>query len=162
MSVLTYPDVLALHSILTTRKTLESDRYVCARQSTAEGGKGQVVIVDLKNPNEPPIKRPITADSAIMHWSKMVIALRAQSRTVQIFDLGAKSKLKSAVMNEDIVFWKWFSPDSLGMVTDTSVYHWNVFDPTQASPIKMFDRNTNLSVSATSKVSSWEVVCAKL
>lgn len=84
-----------------------------------------------------------------MHWNKMVIALRAQSRTVQIFDLSAKAKLKSAVMNEDIAFWKWFSEDSLGIVTDTSVYHWNVFDPTQSAPVKMFDRNPNLSVCPT-------------
>ena len=81
-----------------------------------------------------------------MHWSKLIIALRAQSRTVQIFDLEAKAKLKSAVMNEDIAFWKWYSENSLGIVTDTSVYHWNVFDPTQSSPVKMFERNPNLSV----------------
>ena len=81
-----------------------------------------------------------------MHWSKQVIALKAQSRTVQIFDLAAKAKLKSAIMNEDVVFWKWFSESSLGLVTDSSVYHWNVFDPTQNSPVKMFDRNQNLAV----------------
>lgn len=82
-----------------------------------------------------------------MHWSKLVIALKAQGRTIQIFDLGAKAKLKSAVMNEDIVFWKWFSETSIGLVTDTSVFHWNVFDPTQEQPVKMFDRNPNLAVS---------------
>lgn len=81
-----------------------------------------------------------------MHWNKQVIALKAQQRTVQIFDLQAKQKLKSAVLNEDVVFWKWFSEQSLGLVTDTSVYHWNVFDPTQSSPVKMFERNANLSV----------------
>ena len=81
-----------------------------------------------------------------MHWTKQVIALKAQSRTLQIFDLGQKLKLKSAVMNEDVAFWKWFSPTSLGLVTDTAVYHWNVFNPTETSPIKVFDRNSNLSV----------------
>ena len=82
-----------------------------------------------------------------MHWTKQVIALKAQSRTIQIFDLGAKQKLKSALMNEDVVFWKWYSETSLGLVTDTSVYHWNVFDPTQASPVKVFERNPQLAVS---------------
>ena len=82
-----------------------------------------------------------------MHWSKLVIALKAQGRTIQIFDLGAKAKLKSAVMSEDIVFWKWFSETSIGLVTDTSVFHWNVFDATQEQPVKMFDRNPNLAVS---------------
>jgi clathrin heavy chain len=84
-----------------------------------------------------------------MHWSKQVIALKAQSRTLQIFDLGVKQKLKSATMNEDVVFWKWFSESSLGLVTDTAVYHWDVFDANQPSPVEVFKRNQNLSVSRT-------------
>lgn len=82
-----------------------------------------------------------------MHWNKNIIALRAQSRTIQIFDLGAKQKLKSTVMAEDVVYWKWFSETSLAMVTDRSVYHWDVFDATQADPVKVFDRLPNLNVS---------------
>ena len=126
-------------------QTLESDHFVCVRQKLNEEDKPQVIIIDLKNNNEV-IKRPINADSAIMHWSKNIIALKAQGRTIQIFDLTAKQKLKSAVMNEDVVYWKWFSERSLGMVTDTSVYHWDVFDPTQSQPQKVFDRLPNLSV----------------
>lgn len=83
-----------------------------------------------------------------MHWDKQVIALKAQSRTLQIFDLAQKAKLKSNTMNEDVVFWKWISTDTLGLVTDTAVYHWNVYDQSQIAPIKVFDRNTNLAVSA--------------
>ena len=82
-----------------------------------------------------------------MHWSRNVIALKAQSRTIQIFDLQAKQKLKSALMSEDVVYWKWFSETSLGLVTDTSVWHWDVFDPNQPNPVKQFDRLPNLSVS---------------
>lgn len=91
------------------------------------------------------MRRPIKADSAIMHWTKQVIALKAGGKTLQIFDLAQKSKLKSATMAEDVVYWKWFSETSLGLVTDTSVFHWNIFDPAQASPQKVFDRNQNLS-----------------
>ena len=81
-----------------------------------------------------------------MHWTKQVIALKAQSRTLQIFDLAQKAKLKSATMNEDVVFWKWFSETTLGLVTDTTVYHWDVFDPSQAAPVEVFKRNQNLNV----------------
>lgn len=81
-----------------------------------------------------------------MHWHKQVIALKAQSRTLQIFDLGQKLKLKSATMNEDVLFWKWVSVETLGLVTETSVYHWNVFDATSLNPSKVFDRNANLGV----------------
>ena len=93
------------------------------------------------------MRRPIKADSAIMHWHKQVIALKAQQRTLQIFDLGQKAKLKSYTMNEDVLFWKWVSHDTLGLITETSIHHWNVFDQSPA-PSKMFDRNTNLNVRA--------------
>ena len=83
-----------------------------------------------------------------MHWNKQVIALKAQARTLQIFDLEQKQKLKSNTMNEDVVFWKWFSADSIGLVTDTSIYHWNVYSDAQPAPIKVFERNANLAVSA--------------
>lgn len=81
-----------------------------------------------------------------MHWNKNIIALKAQGRTIQIFDLGARQKLKSANMNEDIVYWKWFSERSLGLVTDSAVYHWDVYDATQQNPVKAFDRLPNLAV----------------
>ena len=123
---------------------MESDHFVCVRQKANENASPEVIIINLKN-NNSVIRRPIKADSAIMHWNKEIIALKAQSRTLQIFDLGAKAKLKSTTMNEDVVFWKWFDEKSLGLVTDTSVYHWNIFDPSQVAPQKMFERNANLS-----------------
>ena len=127
------------------QQTLESDHFVCVRQKLNEDDKPQVIIIKLKHNNEI-LQRPINADSAIMHYSKEIIALKAQGRTIQIFDLAEKQKLKSSSMNEDIVYWKWFSDTSLGMVTNSSVYHWNVFDPTQTQPIKIFDRHVNLNV----------------
>ena len=81
------------------------------------------------------------------HFNKQIIALRAQARTLQIFDLSAKAKLKSATMNEDVVFWKFTSENILGLVTDTAVYHWDIFDTTQAAPVEVFKRNPNLQVS---------------
>lgn len=124
--------------------TLESDSYICVRQQADQTASPEVIIIDLKNGNNI-IRRPIKADSAIMHYNKQIIALKAQQRTLQIFDLAQKAKLKSATMNEDVVFWKWYSESSLGLVTENSVYHWNVLDPNQATPVKIFDRNPNLS-----------------
>lgn len=125
--------------------TLESDSFICVRQKTSEEATPEVIIINLKNNNDL-TRRPIKADSALMHWTRQVIALKANQRTLQIFDLGQKLKLQSATMNEDIVFWKWISADSLGLVTDTSVYHWNAFG-SSTSPIKVFERTSNLSVS---------------
>jgi len=126
-------------------QTLESDAFVCIREKKSDAASPEVIIVDLKHGNNV-IRRPIKADSAIMHWSRQVIALRAQTRTLQIFDLEQKQKLKSTTMSEDVVFWKWISETTIGMVTDSSVYHWDVFDPNQAAPVKAFDRNPNLAV----------------
>ncbi|KAI4086845.1 MAG: hypothetical protein LQ344_007246 [Seirophora lacunosa] len=125
-------------------QTLESDHYVCVRQKLSEDANPEVIIVDLKNNNEL-TRRPIKADSAIMHWERQVIALKANQRTLQIFDLGQKVKLQSATMSEDVVYWKWISLTTLGMVTDNYVYHWKIFDSPNSAPQKLFDRNANLS-----------------
>ncbi|EOD49327.1 hypothetical protein GTA08_BOTSDO02967 [Neofusicoccum parvum] len=137
-------DILQPTSIGFNSCTLESDSYICVRQQADQTASPEVIIIDLKNGNNI-IRRPIKADSAIMHYNKQIIALKAQQRTLQIFDLAQKAKLKSATMNEDVVFWKWYSESSLGLVTENSVYHWNIFDPSQATPVKIFDRNPNLS-----------------
>ncbi|KAI1466714.1 clathrin heavy chain [Daldinia caldariorum] len=124
--------------------TLESDAFICIREKKSDTAQPEVVIIDLKQGNNV-TRRPIKADSAIMHWSKQIIALRAQARTLQIFDLEKKAKLKSATMNEDVVFWKWVSESTLGLVTDTAVFHWDIYDSTQAAPVEVFKRNANLN-----------------
>jgi clathrin heavy chain len=127
-----------------TTCTLESDHYLCVREKKNEAAQPEVVIIALKNGNNV-TRRPIKADSAIMHWSREIIALRAQQRTLQIFDLGAKAKLKAAQMDQDVTFWKWISETTIGLVTDSAVYHWDVFDASQPSPVKVFERNANMS-----------------
>jgi clathrin heavy chain len=131
-----------------SQQTLESDHYICIRDQKSGAAQPDVVIVDLQANNNV-TRRPIKADSAIMHWKRQIIALRAQSRTLQIFDLEKKQKLKSATMNEDVVFWKWISESTLGLVTETSVYHWDIFNEAQAAPVEIFKRNANLTVRST-------------
>ncbi|KAK8647486.1 hypothetical protein V6N13_121222 [Hibiscus sabdariffa] len=50
--------------------------------------------------------------------------------------------MKSHQMPEQVVFWKWISPKMLGLVTQTSVYHWSIEGDSE--PVKMFDRTANL------------------
>nr|KJB35220.1 hypothetical protein B456_006G105100 [Gossypium raimondii] len=45
---------------------------------------------------------------------------------LQIFNIEMKAKMKSHQMPEQVVFWKWISPKMLGLVTQTSVYHWSI------------------------------------
>ncbi|KAF9962551.1 hypothetical protein BGZ72_003150 [Mortierella alpina] len=119
--------------------TLESDRFICVRDTTGE--QNLVVIIDLTDPTNV-IRRPITADSAIMNPASKVIALKA-GRQLQIFNLEMKTKVKSHLMHDDVEFWKWISLKSLALVTSTSVYHWSMEGDSQ--PVKVFDRHASLT-----------------
>ncbi|KAH7905761.1 peptide-In-groove interactions link target proteins To the B-propeller of clathrin, partial [Hygrophoropsis aurantiaca] len=120
--------------------TLQSDHFICVREKVNE--KNQVVIIDLDDVSNI-LRRPITADSAIMHPSKKILALKA-GRTLQIFNIESVEKVKSYVNNEDVVFWKWVSETTIGMVTDTAVFHWTISDQT-SPPQKVCDRHPTLS-----------------
>ncbi|CAH4033849.1 clathrin heavy chain [Pieris brassicae] len=126
--------------------TMESDKFICVREKVGE--TSEVVIIDLGDPTNP-IRRPISADSAIMNPASKVIALKgkagveAAQKTLQIFNIEMKSKMKAHTMTEDVVFWKWISPNTLALVTKMSVYHWSMEGDSQ--PVKMFDRHSSLS-----------------
>ncbi|KAI8149640.1 hypothetical protein BJV82DRAFT_662929 [Fennellomyces sp. T-0311] len=119
--------------------TLESERFICVREQV--NGTNQVVIVDLANNNEM-MRRPITADSVIMHPNSKVMALKAQ-RQLQVFNLELKSKLKSHIMHEDVIFWTWLDLKTIGLVTPTAVYHWSIEG--SSAPVKIFDRHQTLA-----------------
>lgn len=63
--------------------TMESDRFVCVREKVGE--QNQVVIVDLVSKTQP-VRRPISADSALMHPEHNIIALKVVS-----FNLGLQT-----------------------------------------------------------------------
>jgi clathrin heavy chain len=107
--------------------TMESDKYICVRET---GAQNQVVIIDMATPLAPQ-RRQITADSALMCPDKKVIALKATTPgtpgdALQVFNLDTKTKLKSHQMPESVEFWKWITPTMLGLVTAGSVYHWDI------------------------------------
>lgn len=54
---------------------MESDKFICVREKVGE--QTQVVIIDMADPNTP-IRRPISADSAIMNPASKVIALKGK------------------------------------------------------------------------------------
>ncbi|KAG7563044.1 hypothetical protein FFLO_01476 [Filobasidium floriforme] len=119
--------------------TLESDHYICIREKVND--QNQVVIVDLADANNV-LRRPITADSAIMHPSQKIIALKS-GRTLQTFNLATKQKLSSYMTNEDVVYWKWINETQIGLVMDRSVAHWDAMGGGSA-PTKVFDRHATL------------------
>lgn len=45
-------------------------------------------------------------------------------------------------MGEDIVYWVWVTSSLIGLVTEQSVYHWELEG--EAPPAKIFDRHASL------------------
>lgn len=58
--------------------TMESDKFICVREKVND--TAFVIIIDMADPNNP-IKRPITADSAIMNPTTKVIALKGTDKS---------------------------------------------------------------------------------
>ena len=61
--------------------TMESDKFICVREKVGE--TAQVIIIDLAD-SANPIRRPITADSAIMNPASKVIALKGKTMTAHV------------------------------------------------------------------------------
>lgn len=51
---------------------MESDKYICVRETSPQNS---VVIIDMSMPNQP-LRRPITADSALMNPNTRILALK--------------------------------------------------------------------------------------
>lgn len=117
--------------------TMSSEKWiVCVEPS-------QVTLIDLAN-NAQITRRPIQAEAAVMNPTTNILALRSQT-TLQIFNLDLKAKMKSYVMSETCVFWKWTSPKNLALVTATAVYHWSIEG--SSDPVKVFDRHQTIGPS---------------
>ena len=132
-----------------TTVTIESDHYICIREKgSTEQQQQVVVIVDLHNqdPQSSTVRRPITADSALMHPTRNILALKA-GKQLQLFSVEAKSKIKSFLLGEEVTFWCWVSPLTLALVTESAVFHWSISDsePANAPPVKLFERHSSLA-----------------
>ncbi|GAY40449.1 hypothetical protein CUMW_052030 [Citrus unshiu] len=106
--VLTLPSVGINPQFITfTNVTMESDKYICVRETAPQNS---VVIIDMNQPMQP-LRRPITADSALMNPNSRILALKAQlpgttQDHLQIFNIELKAKIKSHQMSEQIINYK--------------------------------------------------------
>ena len=55
---------------------------------------------------------------------------------MQISDLNTYKK-KYAMKLANVIFWRWINENTIAVVTNTSVYHWNTTSPNPAE--KIFD-----------------------
>eukprot|EP00930_Biecheleria_cincta_P019685 TRINITY_DN1496_c0_g1_i1.p1 TRINITY_DN1496_c0_g1~~TRINITY_DN1496_c0_g1_i1.p1 ORF type:complete len:1703 (+),score=387.00 TRINITY_DN1496_c0_g1_i1:58-5166(+) len=127
--------------------TMESDKYICVKDTGADGAP-QVVVIDMHNGNNV-TKRPMKAEATLMNPAENIMALKAVAegqtgQFVQVFNLDTKAKLGVYQSPENIVFWKWVTTRILAFVTQTDVYHWNL-DVANSTPEKMFTRAGKLA-----------------
>eukprot|EP01089_Gocevia_fonbrunei_P022518 TRINITY_DN913_c0_g1_i1.p2 TRINITY_DN913_c0_g1~~TRINITY_DN913_c0_g1_i1.p2 ORF type:complete len:151 (-),score=27.38 TRINITY_DN913_c0_g1_i1:595-1047(-) len=131
---------VAAESIGFATLTLESQKYICVRDTTQ--AENFVVVIDLDNTSRI-VREKITADSAIMNPTKNILALKASpnntKQALQVFDIGVREKLNDFLMGEVVEFWKWIDEDTLALVTATAVYHWPQ-QGGQGKPVKIFNR----------------------
>ncbi|KAH0790146.1 Clathrin heavy chain 1 [Histomonas meleagridis] len=121
--------------------SLSKDKYLCVREVTET--EGNVVIIDLQQ-NNSVTRHKNTADSAVMHPSRNVIAMRG-GNVLQVFDLGARQRLKSFQLNpgQTVSYWTWLDDDILAFVSSGQVYHWSL--SSQNNPIPIFQVQPPLS-----------------
>ncbi|GMN41274.1 hypothetical protein TIFTF001_010502 [Ficus carica] len=80
---LTLPSIgISPQFITFTHVTMESDKYICVRETAPQNS---IVIVDMNMPNQP-LRRPITADSALMNPNSKILALKGESEPVKMFE----------------------------------------------------------------------------
>lgn len=132
------PDAIGFSTL-----TMESEKYVCVRETGAET---VVIVVDLANPSAPPVRRTIQADATIMNPDHKILALKGGNQ-LQVFNLDTTKKLGDCVMTEAVVYWKWLDVHTVALVTPTQVMHWdiNITEGSDSKPVKVFDRHASLS-----------------
>lgn len=138
---------VAVENISFTHVTMDSDRYLCVRET---GASNSLLVLDMQQPQSP-VRRPIQADSAVMNPARNLLALKAAvpgsappQDHLQVFDMDQKSKVKMHQMPERVVFWRWLSPKVMALVTDSAVYKWTMEGGAEGKPEKLFDRSANL------------------
>ena len=85
----------------------------------------------------------LVAPRSCVHPEGKLLVLHAAS-AVQIYEIESKEKKADTMLPEAAVFLKWITDQTLGIVTGTAVYHW---DLGADSPVKKFDRHPTLAQS---------------
>ena len=131
-------------SVKFTNITMESDKYICIRDQSAD--QHSVVIVEVGSDArvKPNTRHKMAAtDAAIMNPVSKVLAMRS-GQDIQIFNLEMRARLKQTHMEEPVVFMKWVNPQVMAIVTSTSVFHWSMEG--DSAPQKMFTRMVDCQI----------------
>ena len=124
--------------------TLESDRYVCVRDTTTN--PSTINVVDVTKPQTQPLRLQVRADSAIMNPSELILAYRTDGpdgSAMYVYNLEMKQEVVRFKIAEAVQFWKWVSTSTVAIVTANAAYHWSIEGGN--APKKIFQRHPNLA-----------------
>ncbi|CAD2113784.1 clathrin heavy chain, putative [Plasmodium vinckei] len=152
---------------------IEGDKFICVKENVNDNT--QVVVINLYN--QISIRKYMKADSVIIHPNDPILALRGSIKNantifLQVFNIETKEKICSLNLNEHINYWKWINNDTIAIVCEKNVYHWNidmyntkknkennvltkVFEKAQI----FIDNNSQILYYGTDKEMKWCILC---
>ncbi|ANQ10978.1 Clathrin heavy chain [Plasmodium coatneyi] len=153
--------------------SIEGDKFICVKENVNENT--QVVVINLHNKIS--TRKYMKAESVIIHPNDPILALRGTIKNVntiflQVFNIETKEKICSLNLNEYMNYWKWINNDTIAIVCEKNVYHWNidihnskknkenytltkVFEKAQV----FIDNNSQILYYATDKDMKWCILC---
>nr|KAG5687623.1 hypothetical protein BaRGS_020024 [Batillaria attramentaria] len=86
-----------------------------------------------------------SADSVLMNPTQPIIALKAGFR-FEVFNLDTKLLIGRTHLHEPVSYWTWLNSDIVAIVTDTAVFHWDLWQG-DSPPERIFTRHHRLAFS---------------
>ncbi|KAI4834912.1 clathrin heavy chain [Plasmodium brasilianum] len=153
--------------------SIEGDKYICVKENVNDNI--QVAVINLHN--KVSTRKYMKAESVIIHPNEPILALRGTIKNVntiflQVFNIETKEKICSLNLNEYMNYWKWINNDTIAIVCERNIYHWNIdiyntrknkdnnfltkiFEKAQV----FIDNNSQILYYATDKEMKWCILC---
>ncbi|CRH02619.1 clathrin heavy chain, putative [Plasmodium relictum] len=153
--------------------SIEGDKYICVKENVNDNT--QVVVINLHNKSNS--RKYMKAESVIIHPNDPILALRGTIKNVntvflQVFNIETKEKICSLNLNEYMNYWKWINNDTIAIVCEKNIYHWNIDiynskkNKENNNLVKIFekaqvfiDNNSQILHYATDKEIKWCILC---
>ncbi|XP_061189992.1 clathrin heavy chain 2-like [Saccostrea echinata] len=134
---------ISLEYVTWTRVALTTDKWMAVRHNT----KGETSQLTILNPLDGSIKysEPIKADSVQVNPSQPIIAVKCGQR-LEVYNFETNAMISKSRVHEPIAFWTWLNSDIIAMVTESFIYHWDLWQDDNP-PVKMFMRHNRLTFS---------------
>ncbi|VWU49831.1 clathrin heavy chain, putative [Hepatocystis sp. ex Piliocolobus tephrosceles] len=107
--------------------SIEGEKFICVKENVNDNT--QVVVINLQNKTS--TRKYMKADSVIIHPKDPILALRGTLKNMntiflQVFNIETKEKICSLNLNEYMTYWKWINNDTIAIVCEKNIYHWNI------------------------------------